>query len=88
MDIKRRRNLPLIFIGHDLAVMEDLADQLVVMQHGRIVEQGDAHALLSAPRSACTRELLKASHLSRNKTQFTLTPASGMKTAPGYLMSV
>ncbi|MBK5355969.1 ABC transporter ATP-binding protein [Pseudomonas sp. TH41] len=88
MDIKRRRNLTLIFIGHDLAVMEDLADRLVVMQHGRIVEQGDAHALFSAPRSAYTRELLKASHLSRNQTQFTHTPASGMKTAPGYLMGV
>ncbi|MDB5997344.1 MAG: putative ATP-binding component of transporter [Pseudomonas sp.] len=87
MDIKQRRNLTLIFIGHDLAVMEDIADQLVVMQHGRIVEQGDAPTLFSSPRSAYTRELLQASHLSRNQTQFTLAPASGMKIEPGYLMS-
>ncbi|NWA02612.1 dipeptide ABC transporter ATP-binding protein [Pseudomonas gingeri] len=65
MDIRKRRNLTLIFIGHDLAVMEDLADQLIVMQHGRIVEQGDAQALFKAPRSPYTRELLQASHLSR-----------------------
>ncbi|MGY2233521.1 dipeptide ABC transporter ATP-binding protein [Pseudomonas gingeri] len=65
MDIRKRRNLTLIFIGHDLAVMEDIADQLIVMQHGRIVEQGDAQALFRAPRSPYTRELLQASHLSR-----------------------
>jgi peptide/nickel transport system ATP-binding protein len=87
MDIKRRRNLTLIFIGHDLAVMEDIADQLIVMQYGRIVEQGDAHARFSAPRSAYTQALLRASHLSRNQTQFTLAPAFGMKTEPGCLVS-
>ena len=66
MDIKNKRNLTLIFIGHDLAVMEDIADQLIVMQRGCIVEQGEAHSLFSAPRADYTRELLQASHLSRN----------------------
>jgi peptide/nickel transport system ATP-binding protein len=66
MEIKKKRNLTLIFIGHDLAVMEDIADQLIVMQQGRIVEQGEAHSLFSAPRADYTRELLQASHLSRS----------------------
>jgi peptide/nickel transport system ATP-binding protein len=66
MDIKKKRNLTLIFIGHDLTVMEDIADQLIVMQQGSIVEQGEAHSLFSAPRADYTRELLQASHLSRS----------------------
>lgn len=68
MGIKKERNLTLIFIGHDLAVMQDIADQLVVMRHGRIVEQGDAHTLFNAPRSPFTLELLQASHLSRDSS--------------------
>lgn len=68
IDLKKRRDLTLIFIGHDLAVMEDIADQLIVMQKGRIVEQGEAQTLFSAPRMPYTRELLQASRLSRHPT--------------------
>jgi len=77
MNIKKRRNLTLIFIGHDLNVMEDIADHLILMQQGRIVEQGETSLLFNAPSTPYTRELLQASQLSRGEPrQPTAEPAN------------
>jgi peptide/nickel transport system ATP-binding protein len=46
---------------HDLAVVEQIADRVVVMEQGRVVEQGETMALLSAPAHAYTRRLVEAS---------------------------
>ncbi|MCB1333133.1 MAG: ABC transporter ATP-binding protein [Roseivivax sp.] len=51
----------LMMITHDLAVVAGMADQIVVMRHGAVVEQGPARAVLSAPAQAYTRALLEAS---------------------------
>lgn len=50
----------LIFISHDLAVVSHLADEIAVMQHGRIVETGRASEVLSNPRHDYTRQLIDA----------------------------
>ncbi|MBG6183115.1 peptide/nickel transport system ATP-binding protein [Arthrobacter sp. CAN_A214] len=50
----------LIFISHDLAVVSHLADEIAVMQNGRIVESGRASEVLGNPRHEYTRQLIDA----------------------------
>lgn len=49
-----------LLITHDLAVVADVADRVIVMQHGALVEGGEAQQLLSAPTHPYTRKLLAA----------------------------
>jgi peptide/nickel transport system ATP-binding protein len=49
-----------LFITHNFGVVEYLADEIAVMKDGRIVEQGPADAVLSAPRDPYTQALLAA----------------------------
>jgi ABC-type microcin C transport system duplicated ATPase subunit YejF len=59
-ELQERFGLAYLFISHDLAVVEWLCDELVVLQHGRVVERGAAQALLAAPQEAYTRRLIDA----------------------------
>ena len=58
--VQRERGMGMLFITHDLAVARQMADHLVVMQNGRVVEQGAAESVLAAPTSPYTRALLDA----------------------------
>jgi len=59
-DLQRRHGLAYLFISHDLRVVRALADHLIVMKDGKVVEQGDAREIFAAPQAAYTRELLDA----------------------------
>jgi peptide/nickel transport system ATP-binding protein len=59
-ELQERLGLAYLFISHDLAVVEWLCDEIVVLQHGRVVERGEARALLAAPREDYTRRLIDA----------------------------
>ena len=59
-DIQRRRGTGVLFITHDFGVVAEIADRVAVMQRGRIVEQGAAAAVLSAPQHPYTRALIAA----------------------------
>jgi peptide/nickel transport system ATP-binding protein len=59
-DLQQRRKTAVLFITHDFGVVADIADRVVVMQHGVIVEQGSASAVLNAPQHAYTRQLIAA----------------------------
>ncbi len=58
--LQKRRNLTYMFISHDLRVVAALASRLVVMRHGKVVEEGPAAELFARPKSDYTRALLAA----------------------------
>ncbi len=57
-ELRRRFNLTTLFISHNLAVVEHIADTVAVMYLGRIVEEAPAQALFANPRHPYTRALL------------------------------
>src|SRR5690606_1767491 len=50
-----------VFISHDFAAVRRVADRVMVMRAGRVIEQGAVDEVLNAPRDAYTRELITAS---------------------------
>ena len=60
LDLRQRRNLTMLFIAHDLSVVEYLCDQIVVMYLGRVVEIGPARSLYAESAHPYTRALLSA----------------------------
>ncbi len=61
-DLRRDRGLSLLFVSHDLAVVSQVCDRIVVMRHGRVVEEGSTGDVLTAPQHPYTRSLLDAHH--------------------------
>ena len=59
-NLQAKYNLSYIFISHDLAVVKALSHKLLVMQHGDVMESGDAKAIFSNPQNEYTRTLLDA----------------------------
>ncbi|WP_421015070.1 ABC transporter ATP-binding protein [Glutamicibacter creatinolyticus] len=59
-DLQRDFNFACLFVSHDLAVVDMLADSVVVMQNGKAVEQGRVTDVLHAPQHDYTRRLLAA----------------------------
>jgi oligopeptide/dipeptide ABC transporter ATP-binding protein len=57
--LQMERNMAMIFVTHDLKLVEEIADQVAVMYASQIVEQGPAAAVLSRPRHPYTRALLE-----------------------------
>ena len=70
--IQKRRKLSIIFITHDLAVINALAHRLIVMEKGHIVEQGIAKDVFAAPKHPYTQKLLSAVPDSSKPDEFKL----------------
>jgi ABC-type glutathione transport system ATPase component len=58
--LRRELGLTMLFISHNLAVVEELCDQVVVLLHGEVVERGATQELFADPREPYTRKLLES----------------------------
>jgi peptide/nickel transport system ATP-binding protein len=56
--LRREIGMAVLFVTHNLGVVAEIADRVVVMYNGRVVEEGGVHALFKAPRHPYTRGLL------------------------------
>jgi microcin C transport system ATP-binding protein len=59
-DLQMKHQLAYLFISHDLRVVKALCNYVIVMKNGKVVEEGPAEALFSAPKADYTRALLAA----------------------------
>lgn len=59
-DLQKRRGLSYMFISHDLKVVRALANEVIVMRLGKVVEQGSAKQIFEAPKTAYTKALMAA----------------------------
>src|SRR5262249_50818461 len=59
-DLQRGLGMALLFITHDLTIVEQICDRLLVMKDGRIVEEGPTKVVFEAPRHPYTKALLDA----------------------------
>jgi peptide/nickel transport system ATP-binding protein len=66
-DITRRFNTAAIYITHDLAVVAQLADRIMVLRYGELVEENDAREMLANPRETYTRDLLAVRSFDKGK---------------------
>ena len=71
---QRHRGLAVIFISHDLALVSGLADRMLVMRQGRVVDAGRPAAVLDDPRHPYTRALVSASSW-KDVPEETIVPA-------------
>ena len=67
-ELQKKRNMGVIFITHDFGVVAEIADRVIVMQTGKIVEQGLAETILNRPQHPYTRQLISTvPHLGASK---------------------
>jgi len=86
--LRREIGMAVLFITHNLGVVAEIADRVVVMYAGRVVEEGGVDALFAAPRHPYTRDLLAC--LPRRVLDDALSTAGGrrrLKAIPGQVAS-
>lgn len=60
LELTQKHQLTMLFISHDMSVVRYLCDRVLVMQNGRLVEEGKTEAIFAAPRESYTQQLLAA----------------------------
>jgi peptide/nickel transport system ATP-binding protein len=58
--LQKQREMSVLFVTHDIGVVAEIADRIVVMRHGRVVESGDAGGVLHTPAADYTKALIAA----------------------------
>jgi peptide/nickel transport system ATP-binding protein len=77
-DLIRLRNTAALYVSHDLAVVAQIADDIIVLRNGEIQERGSVHAIIADPQHEYTRSLITASdpHRGRERVQVSSSAAS------------
>ena len=63
-DLQLRHQMAMLFITHDMGVVAQIADQVAVMRHGKVIEENDVFTLFREPQHSYTKTLLKAAQSS------------------------
>ncbi|MFI5586127.1 ABC transporter ATP-binding protein [Amycolatopsis sp. NPDC051758] len=86
-DLRSRLGTAILLITHDMGVVADLADRVVVMHDGRVVEHGDVGAIFTAPAEDYTRQLLGSvvSLSSAATTGLERALAENVEISPGHV---
>ena len=58
--LRSERGLTIVFIAHDLAVVRKICDRVIVMEKGKVVEQGDTETVFQNPKEDYTKNLISA----------------------------
>ncbi|MEO6410418.1 MAG: ATP-binding cassette domain-containing protein [Burkholderiaceae bacterium] len=82
-DLRSEKKLAYLFITHDLGVVRAMADRVMVMKDGRVVESGDADALLNQPQHPYTQQLLAATPVPDPSRQLMLRQPSSVPVCEG-----
>ena len=76
LNLKKELGMSVIFISHDLSVIKKVADRVLVMKSGRIIEQGSCETIFNHPKNSYTKALIYSSNIlkkeNKNKTGFIL----------------
>ena len=59
-DLHRQKNMSVIFVSHDVAVVRSICDRVIVMYQGRVVEEGAAEAVIGRPREEYTKKVISS----------------------------
>ena len=86
--LKQEKNLTLLFICHDLALVQAFCDRVLVMEQGKIVESGTPDEVIRNPRQAYTRLLIEsasesAKERSKNEKKEIMEPCRGLPSGRG-----
>ena len=68
-----------LYITHDLAVVAQVADDIMVLRHGKMVEKGTAHQIIKEPKQAYTQALVSVHHIEHQEKQPTAKPVLSVK---------
>jgi dipeptide transport system ATP-binding protein len=82
MDLQQEFNLAYLFISHDLGVVRHIADEVMVMYLGRMVEHGPKEVIFAGPRHPYTRALLASTPAVNPKDRLTRAPLKGELPSP------
>ncbi|WP_223881291.1 dipeptide ABC transporter ATP-binding protein [Nesterenkonia ebinurensis] len=66
-DLRARHQMAMLFITHDLAVVRQVAERLIVLRHGEVVESGSVEQVLEAPQHLYTKKLVQAVQQTRGE---------------------
>jgi peptide/nickel transport system ATP-binding protein len=82
-ELQVRYGMSVMFITHDMGVVAEIADEVVVMHHGQVVEQGTVNAIFYEPQHPYTRRLLDSVRkLEGRANRPSVTPGIGVPTTP------